>query len=79
MQTFEPKQASALPAEGYVRLKQILAPGGPIPVRKSTWWAGVKTGRFPRSYHLGPGITVWRVEDIRALIDQISSGETGSA
>ena len=79
MQTIDLKQAVALPAEGYVRLKQILAPVGPIPVRKSTWWAGVKTGRFPRSYHLGPGITVWRVEDIRALIDQISSEEKGRA
>jgi predicted DNA-binding transcriptional regulator AlpA len=71
--------SAGLPAEGYVRLKQILAPVGPIPVRKSTWWAGVKAGRFPRSYHLGPGITAWRVEDIRALIVKISRDETGGA
>lgn len=79
MQTLDLNQAAALPVEGYVRLKQILAPAGPIPVRKSTWWAGVKTGRFPRSYRLGPGITAWRVEDIRALIEQISSEETNRA
>lgn len=58
-----------LPAEGYVRLKQIIGPNRPIPVSKSTWWAGVASGRFPKSVKLGPRITAWRVEDIRALID----------
>jgi prophage regulatory protein len=58
-----------LPQTGFVRLSAILAPKGPIPVGKSTWWAGIKTGRFPRPLKLGPRITVWRVEDIRALIE----------
>ncbi len=57
-----------LPQAGFVRLSKILAPGGPIPVSKSTWWAGVKTGRFPKPVKLGPRITAWRVEDIRRLI-----------
>ena len=56
------------PETGFVRLKQILAEfGGPIPVSKSTWWAGVRDGRFPKPTKLGKGITVWRAEDIRAL------------
>jgi prophage regulatory protein len=59
----------ALPEEGFVRISAILGPNGPIPVSKSTWWAGVKSGRFPAPLKLGRGITVWRVEDIRALID----------
>jgi predicted DNA-binding transcriptional regulator AlpA len=65
-----------LPETGYVRLPQIVGnaktdPPLPaiIPVSKSTWWAGVKTGRYPRPVKLGPRITAWRVEDIRALID----------
>jgi len=57
-----------LPVTGFVRLKSILAPRGPIPVSKSTWWAGVKSGRFPKSIKLGPRITAWRVEDIQVLI-----------
>jgi prophage regulatory protein len=65
-----------LPATGFVRLAAILGPRGPIPVSRSTWWAGVKTGRFPRPFKLGPRITVWRVEDIRALIE---TGVTGNA
>ena len=59
-----------LPATGFLRLSSVLAPLGPIPVSKSTWWAGVKSGRFPKPVKLGPRITAWRVEDIRALIEQ---------
>ncbi|MBF0501456.1 MAG: AlpA family phage regulatory protein [Candidatus Riflebacteria bacterium] len=56
-----------LPEEGFVRLKQILEL---IPIGKSTWWAGVKSGRFPKAVKLGCGRTVvWRVSDIRALLN----------
>jgi prophage regulatory protein len=57
-----------LPPTGFVRLSHILAPLGPIPVSKSTWWAGIKDGRYPMPVKLGPRITAWRVEDIQALI-----------
>jgi len=66
-----------LPETGYVRLPQII--GDPrsnppipaiIPVGKSTWWEGVKTGRFPKPVKLGPRITAWRVADIRLLIER---------
>jgi prophage regulatory protein len=66
---------ATLPESGFLRLSQIV--GNPktnippiIPVSKSTWWAGVKTGRFPQPLKLSPGVTVWRAEDIRALIAQ---------
>lgn len=57
-----------LPNTGFVRLPDIIKPNGPIPVGKSTWWAGVKDGRFPKPVKLGPKLTVWRVDDIRFLI-----------
>lgn len=57
------------PRTGLVRLSQILGPNGPIPVSKSTWWQGVKDGRFPSPQKLGPRTTVWKVEDIRALYE----------
>jgi prophage regulatory protein len=60
-----------LPETGFVRLPAIIAPAGPIPVGKSTWWQGVKDGRFPKPVKLGPKTTAWRVEDIRALIDRL--------
>ncbi len=65
-----------LPPIGYLRLTQILGnkkaiPPIPaiIPVGKSTWWAGVKSGRYPKPVKLGPRTTAWRVEDIRHLIE----------
>lgn len=58
------------PVTGFMRLSSILAPNGPIPVSKSTWWAGVKDGRFPKPLKISTRVTVWRVEDIRALIER---------
>lgn len=53
-----------------LRLSAILAPHGPIPVSKSTWWAGVKDGRFPTPIKLSARVTVWRAEDIERLISK---------
>lgn len=65
--------AHTLPATGFLRLQQIVGDrkaGTPplIPVCKSTWWDGVKSGRFPKPIKLSPRVTVWRAEDIRELI-----------
>ena len=60
---------STFPRTGFVRLSSILAPRGPIPVSKSTWWQGVRDGRFPKPQKLGPRTTVWKAEDIRGLFD----------
>jgi len=57
---------SILPETGFVRLATVLAL---IPVSKSTWWAGIKAGRFPKPFKLGPRTTAWRVDDIRTLIE----------
>jgi predicted DNA-binding transcriptional regulator AlpA len=58
-----------IPEVGYVRLNQILAI---YPVGKSTWWAGVKTGKYPQSVKLSSRITAWRVEEIRELIKVVA-------
>ena len=60
---------SQLPPDGLVRLKSILRPSGPLPISASSWWAGVKTGRFPRGHKLGPRTTVWRAADIAKLVE----------
>ena len=65
--------STSFPRTGFVRLSQILAPAGPIPVSKSSWWAGVKDGRFPKPVKLGPRTTVWRAEEIRALFETESA------
>jgi len=71
-------QQHTIPQTGFLRLKQII--GDPnhepplpalIPIGKSTWWAGVASGRFPKPVKLGPRTTAWRVEDIRSLVESI--------
>ncbi len=66
-----------LPETGFLRLPQII--GDPkaeppipplIPVKKSCWWDGVRIGRFPKPVKLGR-CTMWRVEDIKALIASV--------
>lgn len=75
-----------LPETGYLRIKQILGnkhsqpPIPPIiPIGKSSWWEGVKSGRFPKPVKLGPRTTVWRVEDIRQLISNGIKGNDHGA
>lgn len=65
----------SFPRTDLVGLAQNLAPHGPIPVAKSTWWQGVRDGRFPKPLKLGPRTTAWRVEDIRALFEDVGNGE----
>lgn len=76
------KTYPSLPVTGYLRLPHII--GNPkanppilpiIPVSKSTWWAGVKSGRYPPSVKLGPRITAWPVESVRALIEQVGQSD----
>lgn len=60
-----------LPETRFIRLSAIIKPRGPIPVGKSTWWQGVRDGRFPKPIKLGPKTTAWRVVDIRSLIERL--------
>lgn len=50
-----------------IRLPQVLAL---YPVGASSWWAGVKAGRYPRPVKLGPHTTAWRAADILELIER---------
>jgi predicted DNA-binding transcriptional regulator AlpA len=68
---------TAFPAHGFVRLPAIIGPRGLLPVSRSTWWAGVRSGGFPKGVKLGPNITAWRAEDIRSLIERLGN-EGGS-
>ena len=73
---------SQLPETGFLRLSQIIGnskakPQIPpiIPVGKSCWWEGVRSGRFPKPVKIGNGRgTFWHVDDIRNLINSASGG-----
>ena len=60
-----PPLAHALPPEGFVRLPRVL---GIFDMGKSTVWAMVKSGTFPKPHKIGPRVTAWNVADLREFI-----------
>lgn len=40
-------------------------------ISRSSWWKGVKDGKFPPGIKLSPRVTVWKSSDIDALIASI--------
>jgi len=76
---------NSLHANGLQRLRQIIGdrkatpPIPPlIPVSRSSWWEGVKCGRYPAPVKLGPRTTAWRAKDIRRLIQNPMAVSTPS-
>ena len=51
-----------------LRINQVLAL---VPVGRSSWWEGCRTGRYPKPIKLGPRTTVWRAEDIAVFIESL--------
>lgn len=60
----------SVPETGFLRLPQVLSV---IPVCKSSWWAGVKSGRYPKPVRLSARSVGWKAEDIQALINQLGN------
>ncbi len=59
----------SIPETGFLRLPEVLKV---IPLGKTCWWKGVRSGRFPKPVKLSERCTAWRAEDIRALIRALS-------
>jgi predicted DNA-binding transcriptional regulator AlpA len=62
-----------IPEIGFMRLPQVLEV---IPLGKTSWWEGVKSGRFPQPVKLSPRCTAWKAEDIRELVKVLSEPVT---
>ena len=58
------------PNNALLRLPQVLAL---IPVSRSAWWAGCKSGRYPKPVKLGPRTTAWSASDIAALLEKLTA------
>lgn len=63
---------STLSEEGFLRLPAVLAL---YPVSRSSWWAGVAAGKYPRGYKLGARVTAWRTGDIRELLEKSAASQ----
>lgn len=71
-------QSSRIDPNGLYRVKSIVrTKNGPPPlidVSPATWWAGVKSGRFPKPVRNG-GMTFWRGSDLLAHIESVGGGQ----
>ncbi|NCD25457.1 MAG: AlpA family phage regulatory protein [Deltaproteobacteria bacterium] len=53
-----------------LRLRAVLER---VPVSRSTWWAGVASGRYPAPIRLSTRTTAWLSSDIDALIESLAA------
>ena len=65
------KQES-IPRPFFLRLPQVLAE---IPVSKSTWWNGIRAGKYPRPVKLSARTSAWLRSDIDDLCDRLAEPE----
>ena len=68
--------SATIPSTGFLRLPQVLAL---VPISKSSWWEGCKSGRFPKAVKLGPRTTAWRAEDIAALVETLGNPDSSQS
>ena len=74
-----PLKTQADTEERYLRLWDIIGDKTKgiqaiIPVKKTTWWTGVKSGRFPQPIMMGKRCTVWKASEIYALLKKMEQG-----
>ncbi len=67
-----------LPDEALIRLSS-LKQWGLIPFSASTLWRRCRSNDFPKPIKLSPGVTAWRVGDIRAFLNGIAKASKGGA
>jgi prophage regulatory protein len=56
----------------FIRLPEIIGTKetpGLIPVSRSTWLNGVKTGRYPRPVKLSSMAVAWKLSEVMRLFD----------
>ena len=58
--------ANELPQTGLLRLKQVLEF---VPISPSSWWQGVRQGRYPQPVKLSPRVTCWKMVDILRICE----------
>lgn len=71
-------QIHQIPETGFLRLPQIIGNSKTntpalLPIGRTTFLNGVKSGRYPKPVRLGVRSVAWRVEDIRALIEKLGA------
>ena len=66
-QVYSAAGASLMPFDGYVRLPTVLAF---LSISKTTFYAGIRSGHFPKPLKLSKRTSVWRASEIRQIGDE---------
>lgn len=61
--------------EALVSIREIVAPDGPAPWRRSRFLEAVKAGEAPQPVMRGGRCTRWRYSEILAWLDQLAGRE----
>ena len=67
-----------LPDSAFVRLYTLMK-WGLLPFSASTLWRKCQNGQFPKPIKISPGITAWRVGDIRKYLQSLSNSSKDGA
>ena len=62
-----------LAEQQFYKLKEIVSTAdnpGILPIGKTRWYAGMKTGEYPKPIKFSERVQVWRAEDIKKLVDK---------
>lgn len=62
-----------LPDEGFVRLPSVLSVLSVLGISKTSFYAGIKSGKFPKGKLLSERCRVWPVSEVRDLLSQIEN------
>ncbi len=68
-------QPTPLPATGYIRQSQLVPI---VAFSPATLWRKVKARTFPAPIKLSTRVTAWKVEDVRAWLDN-PTAESGAS
>lgn len=60
-----PTDLAALPDDSLIPQRDVLVI---INISRTSWWRGVKDGRYPQPVKLGPRMNRWRIGSIRDLV-----------
>lgn len=60
------------PNDPLLRISSVIAPGGPLPISRSSFYQGIREGRYPAPLKLGPRTSVWRQSDIDKLVESLA-------
>ena len=61
-----------LPDDAFIRLRQLME-HHLVPFSPTTTWRKCRQGEFPQPIKVSPGITAWRVRDIRKYLEKLGA------